>query len=465
MNKQKLNTIYESLKAEGLTPEREDMIRMEIDSAAERTIGSKGAEDRGFIDAAAKEIKGIYDYADLEMFQGIRPPEIQPVASLQTLDELLERDKIREKDGFPRRIKLGKIVRPGDGTKEEIVIVPSTTEPKFYHAPATDEEESTGGSGEGEEGEVIGEQQAQPKEGEGEGEGAGQGEGANHDIESKAFDLGKVLTEQFQLPNLKKKGTKRSFSKYVYDLTDRNRGFGQVVDKKATLKKIIETNIILGNVPESGDFDPAALVLNPRDIIYRILSKEKDFESQAVVFFVRDYSGSMQGKPTEVIATQHLFIYSWLAYQYQNNVTSRFILHDNEAKEVPDFITYYNSQVAGGTSIFPAYELVNKIVDSEQLARDNNIYIFHGTDGDDWDSGGEKAIAAIKQMLGYANRFGITVARNSWATGGSTTVEKYIEKSGLLKLKPDLIKMDSMTAADADENRIIRSIKTLVEEV
>ena len=35
-----------------------------------------------------------------------------------------------------------------------------------------------------------------------------------------------------------------------------------------------------------------------------------------MVFFVRDYSGSMSGKPTELVVTQHVLIYSWLLYQY-----------------------------------------------------------------------------------------------------------------------------------------------------
>ncbi len=49
--------------------------------------------------------------------------------------------------------------------------------------------------------------------------------------------LGEYLTEKFELPNLKDRGTRRSLTKYTYDITDKNRGFGQVLDKKATLKK------------------------------------------------------------------------------------------------------------------------------------------------------------------------------------------------------------------------------------
>jgi uncharacterized protein len=340
-----------------------------------------------------------------------------------------------------------------------------TTEPKFYHDDSVTEdgEGTTGGAGSGEEGEVIGEQQADPKPGEGEGQGAGQGEGAGHDISQEAFDLGRVITEKFHLPNLKSKGTRRSLSRVVYDLTDINRGVGQVLDKKATLKRIVETNILLGNIQEGVPFEPGDLLINPLDHVYRVMSSEKDFESQAAVFFLRDYSGSMQGDPTEVVTTQHLLIYSWLMYQYSNQVMTRFILHDTEAKEVPDFYTYHRSQVAGGTRVAPAFHMVNQIVNQEQLARDYNIYVFHGTDGDDWDEDGKELNEALEVMMGYANRVGITVARNSWsASRQETTVERTVQKSGIVTGKPALFRIDSFDAAGVAEERIIESIRKLI---
>lgn len=406
----------------------------------------------------------LYQRNDAALFLGADPNKISPVSNLFTLEELLAKDKQREADGFPKRIRIGKIVKPVRGNKNLIVVVPTTTEPKFYHDNSVTEEndsDSTGGSGDGEEGEVIGEQPLQPEEGEGEASGAGQGSGGEHDVLAGAFDLGKMLTEKFQLPNLKLKGNKRSFTKYRYDLTDINRGFGQVLDLKASLKKIIQTNILLGKIKAGEPFNPEDLLINPQDQIYRIFSKEKDYESQAVVFFVRDFSGSMQGKPTEAVVSQHLLIYSWLVYQYQNNVMTRFILHDTEAKEVPDFYTYYKSSVAGGTNIYPAFELVNKIVENERLAKDYNIYVFHGTDGDDWESDGQKMLEALKSMLVYANRVGITVAKNNWSA--STTIyENYLEHSGLLKEKADLFRLDSFSAESYSENRLIEGIKKLI---
>lgn len=430
-----------------------------------RKFEEDGAQEHTDISPEANPPIGLYDRYDLQFLAHLSIPGRKPISSLQTIEDLLERDAQREKDGLPRRIRIGRIIRPSKDQKDKIVVVPTTTEPKFYHDNSTtqDEEQTTGGSGEGEEGEVIGEQQADPQEGEGEGEGAGSGKDGDHDVSSDAFDLGKVLTERFSLPNLKVKGKKRSFTKYTYDLTDRNRETGQILDKKETLRRIVKTNILLDKISAEHEFKPDELLINPKDRIYRIMSREKDFESQAVVFFLRDYSGSMQGPPTEVIATQHLFIYSWLMYQYKNNVETRFILHDTDAKEVPDFYTYHNSQVAGGTNVFPAYELVNKIIEEEQLARDNNIYVFHGTDGDDWDEDGEKALEAIKRMLLHVNRFGVTVARNSWSGANVTTVEKYLSKSNLLKDKKKEIRLDSFLSSDADEERIIEGIRKLTE--
>ena len=40
------------------------------------------------------------------------------------MDELLDRDKNREKDGFPRKIRVGKLIKPGKGGKDKIVVVP-----------------------------------------------------------------------------------------------------------------------------------------------------------------------------------------------------------------------------------------------------------------------------------------------------------------------------------------------------
>ena len=310
--KQKLQALYRTLKEQGLTPEQDRKIRYELDLLE---------LDRDHRYAPAPVVRNIYQYNDLEMLHDASPPKLMALTTVQSLDYLLEKDKQREEDGFPRKIRVGKMVKPSQTGDDKVVIVPTTVEEKLVHdkvrlneegeGDGGDQGSGDGGAGEGEEGEVIGEEPVRPEQG-GEG-GAGKGEGGEHDVESNAYDLGRILTEQFELPNLKDKGKKKSLTKYTYDLTDKNRGFGQILDKKATLRKIIQTNIALGRIHARDQVDSRKLLISPRDRIYRILSREKDYESQAVVFFVRDYSGSMGGK-TNGAGGQPACPYLFLAY-------------------------------------------------------------------------------------------------------------------------------------------------------
>jgi uncharacterized sporulation protein YeaH/YhbH (DUF444 family) len=457
----KLEELYKRRKQDGLTAEQAQKILAEINDGATHDLPQASIGGDRDIGPGSKN---LYAYNDLFDLQAIAALESTHSTSLRSIDELLERDKQRELDGFPRKINVGRLIKPGKGGKDKVVVVPTTVEEKFIHDPSlqAEEEQSQGGSGDGEEGEVIGEQPVRAPDDQ-DGAGPGQGDGGQHEMESNAYDLGKILTEQFELPNLKDKGKKRSLTRYTYDLTDKHRGFGQLLDKKATLRKIVETNMNLGNLNDISDIDPTRFLVAPNDLVYRILSREKDYESQAMVFFARDYSGSMAGKPTTLVVAQHVLIYSWLLYQYAMQVETRFILHDTEAKEVPDFYTYYNSKVAGGTQVSSAYRLINEIVEQENLVRDYNIYIFHGTDGDDWDTDGKESIPQLKQMLTYASRVGITIAEHSQAKSNNTEVEKYVKKSKLLEEKKNLLRMDVMQE-DANETRIIEGIKHLISE-
>jgi uncharacterized sporulation protein YeaH/YhbH (DUF444 family) len=452
----KLFDIYNRLKEKGLTPDQEERILGEL------RLGGRHEPPPASGSGGMPLAGDLYAWNDLAALQGIFSLQVPHTTSIRSLEELLERDRQREKDGFPRKIRVGRLIRPGKEGKGKVVIVPTTVEEKFVHdrIRTPGEGQGIGGSGEGEEGEVIGEQPVrdpdQPSGGE-----AGQGQGQAHELESSAYDLGKILTEKFALPNLKDKGKKSSLTRYTYELTDKNRGFGQILDKKATLRKILETNRCLGNLPDAGDIDSTGFLIAPRDKVYRILSRERDYESQALVFFLRDYSGSMAGRATELIVSQHVLIYSWLLYQYARQVDSRFILHDTDAREVPDFYTYYNSRVAGGTRVSSAYRLVNEMVEKDNLARDYNIYVFHGTDGDDWDTQGQEAVGELDKMLIYANRVGVTVAEHSYGAASSTEVERYLKGSGLLESRSDLLRLDVMDE-EADEARVIDGIRKLI---
>lgn len=388
-----------------------------------------------------------------------------PTMFLESFEELLKRDEQREKDGFPKKIKIGRVLT-GSG---KVVIVPYVEEEKLIHGefePKSDQQdggesgEGIAGHGEGEVGDVIAEQ---PLEGEGEGEGddprAGQNKG-EHGIEAEAYKIGKELSEKFQLPNLKDKGKKVPTDEYIYDLTDRHKGSGQLLDKKATLKSIVKTNVVLGRF-DKNHIDTTKFVVGPHDKIYRVLSREKVWKSQAIVFFLRDYSGSMHGEPTKAIVTQHLMIFAWLLVQYEKLVIPRFIVHDTEAEEV-SVEDYFKKSAGGGTQISSGYKKINEIVEGEALARDYNIYVFQGTDGEDFDDG-KLAIPEIQKILGYVNRMGVCVLKHPYYGDQESEFEKYAKKGNILE-KRELFRMHVMPSTDVTEEKNIEAIKALIAQ-
>jgi len=96
------------------------------------------------------------------------------------------------------------------------------------------------------------------------------------------------------------------------------------------------------------------------------------------------------------------------------------------------------------------------------LASQYNIYVFHGTDGDDWDNDGVNTMAQLKILLRYTNRMGITVAENAYSRSGESTMERYLKKSGILVSESDKLHFDSFRADEANEARLIKSIKELI---
>ncbi len=97
----------------------------------------------------------------------------------------------------------------------------------------------------------------------------------------------------------------------------------------------------------------------------------------------------------------------------------------------------------------------------ENLVQDYNIYVFHGTDGDDWDTGGKETIPEIQKVLTYASRVGITIAQSTYGWRNKTEVENYLISSKLLDEKSELIRLD-VIQEDADEPRLIEGIKHLI---
>lgn len=388
----------------------------------------------------------------------------------ETFDELLKRDEQRISDGFKKKIRLRRTL-VGRG---KVITVPYVEEEKLLHGdfePAGEHGEDEAGRGEGEIGDIIARSRINSDgdengsdDGDEDSSGGEDGEG-EHGMESDAYQLGKELSEKLQLPNLKDKGRKVPTDDYVYDLTDRHRGSGQFLDRKETLRSVVRSNLALGRV-KAGDIDPSKLAIGPHDYIYRVLSKERIWKSPVIAFFMRDYSGSMDGELTRAVVNQHLMIYSWLVYQYDKLVIPRFIIHDTVAKEVQER-EYFKSMNGGGTFIPSGYAKIFEIVVNEGLLGNYNLYLFQGTDGEDGDNG-KVALPWIKKILEFFNRMGVSVFKHprtsrSLAGGEEQTMfEKYVVAGGFLE-KKDLFRMHVMSTSPSDEDNE-KAVKALVAQ-
>lgn len=417
-------------------------------------------------------------------FGGWRGPRLSgKITSLEPLQDILKRDKERQEDGFLSKVKFRRILTANN----KVIVVPYVEEEKLVHGEfepmnielrldAASESDSpdideTLGHGDGEVGDVIGEV-PMPDRGSGDGDGDGDGdpdsgagdEDADHAFEEEAYELGKRLTEKLQLPNLKDKPRKVPTDEYTYDLTDRHKGSGQVLDKKETLRQIVKTNLIIGKVGKD-NLDTKKMIVSPGDMVYRVLSRERVWKAQAVVIFLRDYSGSMWGEPTRALVSQHLMIYAWLLVQYEKRVIPRFFVHDHSAREVTAK-EYFSLGSWGGTFIASGYKKINETVEGEGLASDYNIYVFQGSDGDDGDYEGEHAILELKKILRYASRMGVTLFKHPYYIHQKqeTIFEQYIRASGILERK-DVFRMHIMPQYyNVTEEMNIEALRTLLAQ-
>jgi uncharacterized sporulation protein YeaH/YhbH (DUF444 family) len=88
-----------------------------------------------------------------------------------------------------------------------------------------------------------------------------------------------------------------------------------------------------------------------------------------------------------------------------DNLEIRFIVHHSTARFVPEE-EFFKTRESGGTVCGSAYELARMELETKYPAEQWNRYVFHFSDGDDWDPNAtaeevKKLIEAKVQMVAY----------------------------------------------------------------
>jgi hypothetical protein len=276
--------------------------------------------------------------------------------------------KIRE--NLKKYMSTGELI--GKKGKDFVSIpIPQIDIPHFKF----DEKKSGGvGQGEGNEGDPV----SGDPNGEGTG-GAGEGEGQHiKEVDLTIDELAEIMGEELSLPRIQPKG-KESIETIKTKYTGISTvGPNSLRHFKRTFKEALKRQISLGIYNK----EKPVIIPIKNDVRYKSWKNIVKPETNAVVIFMMDISGSMEDEQKEIVRIETFWIDTWLRHHYKN-LKTRYIVHDTVAKEV-DRETFFSLKESGGTIISSAYKLCRDMIKNEYNPDEWNIYPFHFSDGDNW---------------------------------------------------------------------------------
>jgi uncharacterized protein len=231
------------------------------------------------------------------------------------------------------------------------------------------------GQGPGQVGDAIG-----SGEGDEEGPGKAGSDPGEHalEVELSLDELAQILGEELQLPRIEPKGKERIITTKDRYVGIRRTGPESLRHFKRTFRQALRRQIMTGQY----NADRPMIVPVREDRRYRSWRTTPLPQSNAVMIFIMDVSGSMGDEQKEIVRITSFWIDTWLRSQYKG-LESRYIIHDAVAKEV-DRDTFFRTRESGGTMISSAYKLCAKMIENDFPPSEWNIYPFHFSDGDNW---------------------------------------------------------------------------------
>jgi uncharacterized sporulation protein YeaH/YhbH (DUF444 family) len=237
--------------------------------------------------------------------------------------------------------------------------------------------------------------------------GGGDGKAGNQpgdhilEVELTLEELVELMGEELSLPRIQPKSKNRVESDITRYTGIRRVGPEGLRHFKRTYREALKRQLVSGTY----DRDHPAILPIRDDKRYRSWRVYPRPDSNAVIFYMMDVSGSMTQRKKELVRLTAFWIDSWLRAHYKNLIT-RYIVHDAAAHEV-DADTFYHIRENGGTCISSAYDLCRKIIRQEYPVDDWNLYAFHFSDGENSDEDDDRRCVELldKELLPQVNLF------------------------------------------------------------
>jgi sporulation protein YhbH len=232
------------------------------------------------------------------------------------------------------------------------------------------------GQGEGEVGTAIG------SDGQGTGSNqAGDQPGAHIlEVELTLEELAQLLGEELELPRIQPKSKNNVEGEVTRYTSMRRVGPESLKYFKRTYREALKRQIASGTY----DYHNPSIIPIRDDKRYRSWKEYPRPDSNAVIIYMMDVSGSMSDRKKELVRLTAFWIDTWLRSNYRNVIT-RYIVHDAIAHEV-DAKVFYSIRESGGTKISSAYDMCRKMMRQDYAPEAWNLYAFHFSDGENFGS-------------------------------------------------------------------------------
>lgn len=308
-----------------------------------------------------------------------------------------------------------------DGKKKTKIPIRFLDSYRFKHFDDKNQEGVGQGNKDGKPGDILG------HDGTGKEKGNQAGDQPGEDIYEEEIEIAEIINmmlEDLGLPWLENKDN-------VVEVETENIVFTDLaevgplsnVDRKRTIYENVKRNARKGEVKLKN--------IIPDDLRYRIWDIEKEYHSNAAVYFLMDRSGSMDDDKKYIAKSIFFYIAHFCRAKYKN-VEIVFIAHDMSAKIVPedDFFTITNS---GGTMCSSAFELALQNIRENHPSNAWNTYLIEISDGDNIPENNKKCVKAVNELLEICNAVGYCeIDTNSIFYGGKffgwSTLHEEFEK-------------------------------------
>ena len=239
-------------------------------------------------------------------------------------------------------------------------------------------------------------------------DGAGNNEGQDiYETEITLEELLDYIIEDLDLPNLDRK----KYSEIIVESSSRRRGYQRyginprLAKKKTVISKLARKQGKKRALKEEGiTEEEERFPFREEDLRYYRVTEKPKRESNAVMIFIMDVSGSMDNTK-KYLARSFFFVISKFLRRKYNNIAFEFISHTTIAKRVDEYEFFHKAE-SGGTYISSGLNMALEIIKESYPAEMWNIYPLYASDGDNWAEDNEKAIEAVRKLCELSNMFG-----------------------------------------------------------